>query len=70
MVQLRAMQSRVARLHRRRESLVEKVCGSWEAFHDMMMGAVDKGEMAPEDAEDLYFAVRTWHEAPSMWPTQ
>lgn len=61
------MQARVARLSRRRESIIEKACGSWEAFHDMMMEAVAKGEIEPDDAETIYFAAKGWHDGSQLF---
>lgn len=66
MVAIRAMQARVARLDRKRESIIEKACGSWEAFHDMMMETVNKGEIEPGDAETIYFSMKALHDDPAL----
>ena len=64
MVAIRSMQRRIARLGRKRQSPVERICGSWEAFHDMI---VSDPSLDQTDIADVYFAVKGWHDDPATW---
>lgn len=66
MVGIRALQKRVDRLGRKRESPFERRL-PWQEFHDMMITAASDGSMDPEDAADLYFGVKHWYDSPECW---
>ena len=54
----------MARIGRKRQSPIEKACGSWEAFTDLLVNdpTLDQGDIA-----DVYWAVKAWHDDPATW---
>lgn len=63
-VAIRSMQRRIARLGRKRQSPIEKACGSWETFTDLL---VNDPSLDQRDIVDIYWAVKAWHDEPGTW---
>lgn len=67
MVGLTTLQNRVARLGKKRQSQVERVCGSIEAFEASVWDGIMDDTLSRVDMVDVLAAVRGWHDDPLCW---